>query len=217
MEGRHDCRRARRDGPSWHTKTTTARRVKGRILSIMRWAIRAELHREQPGQPRRGGGVAAGHNPRQHDQALPYEEIVAALQKVRESDASLAARLLSTLTTLTAESIRRGSSLSFTPGAVRSSYACGCAGPLRSQRRQPPARGRPAASRRWHQRPPAIPRPAPDLRSHHGSDGASCGHLDPLLALVGHHDSKAYRSSGWSATRRTPHGRAIPPGYKTAS
>ena len=39
MEGRHDCRRARRDGPSWHTKTTTARRVKGRISSIMRWAI----------------------------------------------------------------------------------------------------------------------------------------------------------------------------------
>ena len=48
--------------PIWHTRTATARRVKGRISSIMRWAC-AELHREQPGQRRRGGGAATGHDP----------------------------------------------------------------------------------------------------------------------------------------------------------
>ena len=49
--------------PIWHTKTATARRVKGPHLVDHEMGHRAEPHREQPGQRRRGGGAATGHYP----------------------------------------------------------------------------------------------------------------------------------------------------------
>ena len=64
---------------------------------------RAERHREQPGKRRRGGGAAAGHNPRtaRSSPTTPGGRD-GTVQTVRESYASPSARLLFAFTTLTA-------------------------------------------------------------------------------------------------------------------
>ena len=47
--------------PIWHTKTAPARRVKGRISSIMRWAIAQNYIENNPASDA-VAGAAAGHN-----------------------------------------------------------------------------------------------------------------------------------------------------------
>ena len=47
-------------------------------------ALRTELHRQQPGQPRRGGGAPRDTNPRQDHPTRPREAVGAALQWHRE-------------------------------------------------------------------------------------------------------------------------------------
>ena len=88
--------------PIWHTKMATARRVKGRISSIMRWAIAQNYIENNPASDAVAASLPRDTTPRQHHLALPHEEVGAALQKVRESDASPAAKLLFAFATLTA-------------------------------------------------------------------------------------------------------------------
>ena len=88
--------------PIWHTKTATARRVKGRISSIMRWAIAQNYIENNPASDAVAAALPRDTTPRQHHLALPHEEVGAALQKVHESDASPAAKLLFAFATLTA-------------------------------------------------------------------------------------------------------------------
>ena len=45
----------------WHTRTATARRVKGRICSIMRWAIVQNYIRYSPGWRQRYRGIQSGN------------------------------------------------------------------------------------------------------------------------------------------------------------
>ena len=88
--------------PIWHTKTATARRVKGRIASIMRWVIAQNYIENNPPSNAVAGALPRAKPPRQHHLELPHEEVGAALQKVRESDASPAAKLLFEFATLRA-------------------------------------------------------------------------------------------------------------------
>ena len=59
----HDCRRARRDRPDLAHQDGHSAPSEGPHLVDHEMGHRAELHREQPGQRRRGGGAATGHNP----------------------------------------------------------------------------------------------------------------------------------------------------------
>jgi len=85
--------------PIWHTKTAAASRIKGRISSIMRWAIAQNYIENNSASDAVAAALPRARAPRQHNLALPHEEVGPALQKVRESDASPAAKLLSALNT----------------------------------------------------------------------------------------------------------------------
>ena len=102
--------------------------------------------------------------PRQHHRALPYEEVVAALQKVRESDASLAAKLLSTFTTLTASRsgearlsrLRRGRFVLLTLAAVQGRCGHSAGSPQHEGDRQRPGDGTKDRDPRRSSLPPRL-------------------------------------------------------------
>ena len=88
--------------PIWHSKPETAKRIRQRIGTVMKWAI-AEGHRlDNPAGeiltaalPRHNGG------PRHH-RALPYGEVAGALAAVRASGAGMSTRLAFEFLVLTA-------------------------------------------------------------------------------------------------------------------
>ena len=78
----------------WHEKPETARRVRQRISTIMRWAVAHGYRTDDPAgvalsaalpRPRRNGRV--------HHRALPYGEVAGALAAVQASQASPGTRL----------------------------------------------------------------------------------------------------------------------------
>lgn len=88
--------------PIWAQKPETARRVRGRISAVMKWAI-AEGHRtDNPA----GDAIAAAlpkHNSRQqHHRAVHHSSAGAALAAVRASEATTAVKLALEFLTLTA-------------------------------------------------------------------------------------------------------------------
>jgi len=88
--------------PIWNSKPETARRLRGRISAVMKWAI-AEGHRiDNPA----GDAVAAAlpkHTTRpQHHRALPHSQVGAALAAVHASGAIPAVKLALEFLTLTA-------------------------------------------------------------------------------------------------------------------
>ena len=88
--------------PIWHAKTATARRVKGRISSIMRWAIAQNYIENNPASDAVEAALPRDTTPQQHHRALPHREVGTALRTVRESNASPAAKLLFAFVTQTA-------------------------------------------------------------------------------------------------------------------
>ena len=88
--------------PIWHTKPVTARRVRQRIRTVMRWAIAEGYRDDDPAGdaigaalPRQGGLPA-------HHRALPHAEVGAALAQVRAAEAWPTAKLALEFLTLTA-------------------------------------------------------------------------------------------------------------------
>lgn len=78
----------------WHEKPETARRVRQRISTIMRWAVAHGYRTDDPAgvalsvalpRPRRVGRI--------HHRALPYSEVAGALAAVQASQASAGTRL----------------------------------------------------------------------------------------------------------------------------
>ena len=90
--------------PIWHSKPETARRVRQRIGTVMRWAI-AEGHRlDNP-----AGEILTAALPRnngnggpRHHRALPYGEVAGAIAAVRASGAGMSTRLAFEFLVLTA-------------------------------------------------------------------------------------------------------------------
>ena len=88
--------------PVWHSKYETARRVRQRISTVMKWAI-AEAHRaDNPAGevltavlPRKGNGV-------RHHRALPHKEVASAIAAVQGSGVGMSARLAFEFLVLTA-------------------------------------------------------------------------------------------------------------------
>ena len=87
--------------PIWNEKRETAGRVKQRIGAVMDWAIAQGLRTDNPvtavaaALPKNGVKV-------QHHAALPWNDVQAALSKVRESTARLSSRLAFEFLALTA-------------------------------------------------------------------------------------------------------------------
>ena len=88
--------------PIWGVRQETARRVRQRIRTVLRWC---EAHEYCAGNV--AGEVLDGALPRMprlkaHHRALPYPEVTTALETVEASDASLAAKLCFRFLVLTA-------------------------------------------------------------------------------------------------------------------
>ena len=74
--------------PIWGTKPETARRVRGRISTIMRWAV-AEGYRDDNPAGDAITAVLPKHNTRRtHQKAIPHREVYAAIDAVGGSNAS---------------------------------------------------------------------------------------------------------------------------------
>ena len=88
--------------PIWNVKHETARRVRGRISAIMKWAI-AEGHRDDDPAGEAISAALPKHNgAKQHHRALPHGEVGAALAKVRQSEGWPPAKLCFEFVTLCA-------------------------------------------------------------------------------------------------------------------
>ena len=73
--------------PHWHTKTETMHRVRQRIGAVMKWAV-AQGHRDDnPAGDAIAAALPKGGSVRQHQRALPFREVPAALARVRTSNA----------------------------------------------------------------------------------------------------------------------------------
>lgn len=94
--------------PIWNTLPESARRVRRRIGSVMKWAVAQGYRNDNP-----AGGALSAALPRnaaapRHFRALPFAQVPAALQKVRESSVYPARALCLEFLTLCA--VRSGES-----------------------------------------------------------------------------------------------------------
>ena len=88
-------------GPIWHEKPETARRVRQRISAVMQWAVAMEFRADDPCD-RVGVTLGRQRDVVQHMPALPHREVAAAIDAVRASGATLAAKLAFEFLVLTA-------------------------------------------------------------------------------------------------------------------
>ena len=87
--------------PIWHDKPETARRVRQRISAVMQWAVAMEFRADDPCD-RVGVTLGRQRDVVQHMRALPHAEVPAAIETVRASGATLAAKLAFEFLVLTA-------------------------------------------------------------------------------------------------------------------
>ena len=88
-------RSARRDvietlSPIWTSKPETARRVRQRVRAVMDRAVAMEYVDFNPAGDAINAALAKQRRVKNHHPALPYRDLPAALQAVRESTASVA-------------------------------------------------------------------------------------------------------------------------------
>ena len=88
--------------PIWHTKATTAKRVRQRIAAVMRWAVAQGYRTDNP-----AGAAVTAALPKQnggtnHHRALPHRDVAAAIAKVRASKVDPLVRLAFEFLILTA-------------------------------------------------------------------------------------------------------------------
>ena len=88
--------------PIWTEKAETARRVRQRIGAVMRWAIVQGYRQDNPAGEALGAALPKNAGNIKHFAAVPYSEVGAAIQKVRESDAGITTKLLFEFITLCA-------------------------------------------------------------------------------------------------------------------
>ena len=89
-------------GPIWSAKPETARRVRQRIRTVLKWGQAHEFVEHNAAGEGIDGALPAMRRVRAHFRALPYAEIPAALDTVDASPAGLAAKLCLRFLILTA-------------------------------------------------------------------------------------------------------------------
>ena len=88
--------------PIWGSRPETARRVRQRIRTVMRWAMAHEFVENNPAGEAIDGALPAMPKIKAHLRALPYQEVPAALELVEASHSSISAKLCLCFTVLTA-------------------------------------------------------------------------------------------------------------------
>ena len=73
--------------PHWQTKNDTMRRVRQRIATVMKWAVAQGYRDDNPAGDAIGAALPRAAGPRQHQRALPFADVAAALETVRASRA----------------------------------------------------------------------------------------------------------------------------------
>ena len=79
--------------PIWNDKYQTAKRVRQRISTVMRWAIAQGYRVDNPAGDAIGAALPKPPRIQKHYKALPYDEVAGALATVRRSDARLSVKL----------------------------------------------------------------------------------------------------------------------------
>ena len=89
--------------PIWNEKPETARRVRQRISTVMKWAVAQGYRADNPAGDAIGAALPR-HNgkAKRHHRALPHEEVAAAIKAVRGSGAGIAVKLAFEFLVLTA-------------------------------------------------------------------------------------------------------------------
>ena len=88
--------------PIWNSHPETARRVKQRIGTVLKWAIAQGWRTDNPAEAISKALPKHDRSKVKHQKALPYGEVASALEKVRNSDASLSSKLALEFAVLTA-------------------------------------------------------------------------------------------------------------------
>ena len=79
--------------PIWNEKHQTAKRVRQRISTVMRWAIAQGYRVDNPAGDAIGAALPKPPRVQKHYKALPYEEVAGAVATVRWSDARVSVKL----------------------------------------------------------------------------------------------------------------------------
>lgn len=88
--------------PLWTVKPETARKLRMRIRTTLKWAQAVGFIDDNPAGAAIDGALPAQPSVKEHLRALPYREVAAALKIVEASRASLAAKLCLSFVVLTA-------------------------------------------------------------------------------------------------------------------
>ncbi len=88
--------------PIWTSKHVTARKVRQRIGTVMRWAIAQGYRQDNPAGDAITAALPKRPTPVEHRPALPHREVAAAVAKVRDADAWVGTRLAFEFLVLTA-------------------------------------------------------------------------------------------------------------------
>ncbi|MDD9988390.1 MAG: site-specific integrase, partial [Spirochaetaceae bacterium] len=87
--------------PIWHSKASTARRVRQRMQAVLEWAVAMELRADNPCD-RIGPVLGPQQGAVEHMPALPHRDVPAAIEAVRASGAAAIVKLAFELLVLTA-------------------------------------------------------------------------------------------------------------------
>ena len=88
--------------PIWNSHPETARRVKQRMGSVFKWAIANGWRTDNPAEAIGNALPKHDRSKVKHREALPYDAVAAAIQKVRSSEAGTATKLAFEFLVLTA-------------------------------------------------------------------------------------------------------------------
>ena len=88
--------------PIWNDRHETARRVRQRIGTVMKWAVAQGLRQDNPGGDAIGAALPKNGGIQRHHQALPHAEVAGAIETVYRSGASASAKLAFEFLVLTA-------------------------------------------------------------------------------------------------------------------
>ncbi len=88
--------------PIWTAKADTARRVRRRIGTVMKWAIAGGYRADNPAGEAISAALPKSNGPAGHFRALPYSQVGAAIEKIRQSGAYIGTKLAFEFLVLTA-------------------------------------------------------------------------------------------------------------------
>ena len=86
----------------WNHKRETAKKIRRRISTIMRWAVAQGYRDDNPAGEALGAGLPMNSKPVNHHRALPHAAVAGAIKTVRGSGAGIATKLAIEFLTLTA-------------------------------------------------------------------------------------------------------------------